>query len=533
MALQLRLLGPLHLSRDGHPLKLPPSRKLRAILAYLVLAPRATSRHRLCELFLETSSHPRAELRWYLSKLRTVVGAASIRHEEDFVRLELRESDVDARDVQRAMRAGIDGLSPQRARELEALFSGEFLEGLEIDHCAEFTGWVLAQRRRFRAARVALLEKLSRCVPDEEACGHIEKWLEIAPFDIRAHERMFGALGRGGCFREIDEHLATATKSFCAEALDCAALRKAWSASLARRSAAASREPGSDAGERAYDCYLQGRQHLGRMMHHGLEQSRHMFHRAIELDVGYGPAWAGLATAYACTHEWFDAGKVSLARADHASRRALEAAPRLAESHVARGFVCSQSQDYDEAVREFEEAIRLNPYLFDSYYYFARAAFARGDTQRAADMFRAAAEVRVEDFQSSILLAMSMNALGKECAARDALRIGIRRAELTLALNPSDGRALSLGAGALMEDGQIERAMAWSARALELYPHDTSALTNVACMYVKADERVQAMDLLDRVFAQGVGKRDWVANDPDYGALRGEPRFQRMIARLK
>jgi DNA-binding SARP family transcriptional activator/Tfp pilus assembly protein PilF len=533
MALQLRLLGPLDLSRDGHPLDLPASRKLRAILAYLALAPRATSRHRLCELFLVTASNPRAELRWYLSKLRAVVGAACLRLAEDSVRLELVEGDIDARRVQRAMRTGVDTLSAQRARELEASFRGEFLEGLEIDHCPEFMGWVLAQRRRFRATRLALLERLSRCVPDDEAVGHIEKWLEIAPFDIRAHEHLFGALARCERFRDLDEHLATATKSFRAESLDCAALRNAWSATHVRPPVLTKRGPATAASEQAYDLYLLGRQHLARMMHHGLEESRRLFNRAIELDAGYGPAWAGLATAHACTYEWFDTGKASLARADQASRRALEAAPQLAESHVARAFVCSQSEDYDEAVGEFEEAIRLNPYLFDSYYYFARAAFARGDTKRAADMFRAAAEVRVEDFQSSILLAMPMNALGKEDAARDALRTGIRRAELMLALNPSDGRALSLGSGALMEDGQADRALAWAARALELYPRDTSALINVACMYVKAGERVRAMDLLDRVFAQGFGKRDWVANDPDYSVLRGEPRFQRMFAHLK
>ena len=126
-----------------------------------------------------------------------------------------------------------------------------------------------------------------------------------------------------------------------------------------------------------------------------------------------------------------------------------------------------------------------------------------------------------------------MSALGKEDAARDSVRTGIRRAELMLALNPCDGRALSLGAGALMDDGQAERALEWSSRVLDLYPNDTSALINVACVYVKADERVRAMDLLDRVFTLGFGKRDWVANDPDYHPLRGEPRFQRMLARLK
>ena len=35
----LRLLGPLALSRDGVPLALPQSRKVRALIAYLALAP--------------------------------------------------------------------------------------------------------------------------------------------------------------------------------------------------------------------------------------------------------------------------------------------------------------------------------------------------------------------------------------------------------------------------------------------------------------------------------------------------------------
>jgi DNA-binding SARP family transcriptional activator len=487
MALQLRLLGPLVLSRDGLPLALPASRKVRAILAYLALAPRATSRRRLCALFFETASDPRAELRWYLSKLRGVVGPDCLGNDEEVVRLDLSDDDVDACIVQRALRSKPDSLEPARARELYELFRGEFLEGLEIDHCPEFMGWVLAQRRRFRAWRLDLLERLVRSSPDDPAFGYIEKWLEIAPFDIRAHEHMFAALARRERFRERDEHLEVATNLFRAEGLDCASLRNAWCASLVHRPATTGRKPADHAGEQAYDFYLQGRLHLTRMMGQGLA----------------------------------------------ASRRALEAAPRLAEAHAARAFVRSQSKEYDDAVREFKEAIELNPYLFDAYYFLARAAFARGDMQRAADMFRASADARPEDFQSCILLAMPLNALGKEDVARDALRLGIRRAELTLALNPGDGRALSLGAGALLEDDQPQRALEWAKRALELYPHDSSAVLNVALVYAKADERTRAMDLLDQVFARGIGKRDWVAHDPDYDNLRREPRFQRMVAQLK
>ena len=41
LGLQVRLLGPLTISRDGVALALPASRKVRALLAYLALAPHA------------------------------------------------------------------------------------------------------------------------------------------------------------------------------------------------------------------------------------------------------------------------------------------------------------------------------------------------------------------------------------------------------------------------------------------------------------------------------------------------------------
>ena len=149
MSLQLRMLGTLSVSQEGRALQLAASRKVRALLAYLAVAQRAMPRHRLCNLLWDSASDPRGELRWALSKLRGVVGAARISSSEDSIRLELADSSVDALEIQRAAQAGIGTLTPERARDLLALFNGDFLEGLELDGCPELTGWLLAQRRRF------------------------------------------------------------------------------------------------------------------------------------------------------------------------------------------------------------------------------------------------------------------------------------------------------------------------------------------------------------------------------------------------
>ncbi|HUL72618.1 MAG TPA: winged helix-turn-helix domain-containing protein [Vicinamibacterales bacterium] len=286
-------------------------------------------------------------------------------------------------------------------------------------------------------------------------------------------------------------------------------------------------------GTAAYELYLRGRQHLPRIRYDDLTSAADLFRRAIELDPGYGPAHAGLATAHSTLYEWFGANEADLAGAERASQRALELAPDLAEAHVARGCALSLMKRYEDASREFDEAIRLNPNLFDGYYYYARTRFARGDVAGSASLFRRAADVRHEDFQSPFLLAQALKMMGQDDDASTWRREGIRRAEHVLALNPLDGRAMSLGALYLLEEGQAERAVAWSERALELYPDDMSALGNGACLQAKLGHADRAIALLERVSALGWGQRDWLERDPDYENLRGDPRFRKLLTTFK
>jgi len=283
----------------------------------------------------------------------------------------------------------------------------------------------------------------------------------------------------------------------------------------------------------AYEYYLRARQHLPHMTRPELEKSAENFQRAIDVDANYGPAFAGLAMVHATLYEWFGARDADLASAEQASARALNLAPLLAEAHVARGCALALSHQYEGAASAFEAALRLNPNLFDAYYYFGRTMFAAGDIARAADLFRSAGAVRQEDFQSPILYGQALRMLGRPTDATAANREGIRRAEHVLALNPRDGRALSLGSGALHEDGQTARAYEWCERALELFPEDPGTLVNAACLHAKGRHKEQALALLERVFARGWGKRDWIEHDPDYETLRDDPRFQRLIANLK
>jgi len=226
-------------------------------------------------------------------------------------------------------------------------------------------------------------------------------------------------------------------------------------------------------------------------------------------------------------------GPASLILSDRASQIALELAPDLADAHFSRGFALSLHRRYDEAQVHFELAARINPHLFDAYYYYGRAAFAQGEIEHSVELFRKAAEVRQEDFQAPTFQAQSLRMLGREDEARAATRESIARAERIVALNPLDGRALAVGALALFSEGDVDRALEWSQRAVDLYPDDLSALLNNACLKLRCGFYEEALDILERFFGRGWGKRDWVEHDPDYDCVREHPRFKAMFAKLK
>jgi DNA-binding SARP family transcriptional activator/TolB-like protein/Flp pilus assembly protein TadD len=243
-AIHVRMLGPMSISRAGAALKLPASRKVRAVIAYLTLAPQAVARSHLCELLWDVPDDPRGELRWCLSKIRRLLdepGRPRVETSGDTVRLDLTDCVVDVVEIGRAMQAGIETLAEDRLKALSALFAGEFLDGLEIDRSPPFDGWLNAQRRRFRAGHAAVLEDLvTRGSGDTDAIfGYLEKWLELAPFDQRAHESLLGALARCGRIREGEEHLAATGRRFEAEGFDWSALRDAWRDAKRRHGSAA------------------------------------------------------------------------------------------------------------------------------------------------------------------------------------------------------------------------------------------------------------------------------------------------------
>jgi len=229
----MRLLGACGVSRSGLSVPLPRSRKVRALLAFLTLEQAPVSRSRLCDLLWDIPNDPRGELRWCLSKLRTVLDEPSrsrVVGSNDSVALDLSNCQVDALEIERAAKVGFARASGELLSQLHEQSSGELLEGLQLDGSAEFLAWLTAQRQRFRIMRAALLSELAARAPNdsEEIFGYLQTWLQLAPFDLSAHAVLLDALSKRARIREADEHVAATIRSFEREGLDWSAVREAW-----------------------------------------------------------------------------------------------------------------------------------------------------------------------------------------------------------------------------------------------------------------------------------------------------------------
>jgi TolB-like protein len=232
--LRLRMLGPLTIERNGVQLELPASRKTCGLLAYLALTQRPTRRSRLCELLWdEAANDPRGELRWCLSKLRTLLGDSGgniVVTSHDAVALRFDNLLVDALEVASAMGRGIETLEIYQLQKLCELYTGELLEGLVIERCPEFNLWLTGQQSRYSAFRAALLQRLVEKLPADssERLAAVEKWVEVAPLDHKAQLELLCRLAERGRIDACKRQLTAAARLYQAETLDFEPILKGW-----------------------------------------------------------------------------------------------------------------------------------------------------------------------------------------------------------------------------------------------------------------------------------------------------------------
>jgi serine/threonine protein kinase/Flp pilus assembly protein TadD len=282
----------------------------------------------------------------------------------------------------------------------------------------------------------------------------------------------------------------------------------------------------------AYEFYLRGRKFFHQ------QQNKHqeaiaLFTKATEIDPNYALAYCGLADCYSLIYLYWDSDEVNLQRAENAGRKAVEINPELAEAHASLGFAVSLKKDFNEAVKEFEKSINLNPQSFEAYYYYGRMCFARGDFEKTASLFEKAIKVRPEDYQTPALLTSIYRSLGDNTKLHEAQVMTKDKAKRHLDLNPDDVRAYYLGAGALLQLGEIEKGEEWIQKAIALDPDNASTLYNSACFYSQINNVDKSIECLQRAIECGYAHKEWLENDSDLDPIRNDPRFAEIISKMK
>ena len=282
----------------------------------------------------------------------------------------------------------------------------------------------------------------------------------------------------------------------------------------------------------AYEFYLRGRQFLNRFRRVDMEHARTMFHQAIQRDPEYAAAWAGYADTYSLDIMYADPDPGFPDKAWQASKKALELDPDSAEAHSSAGLAHLVRQEFDDAERELHLAMKLNPALFEPYYYLARTRFHQGDMDTAAEWFAKAAVVNPDDYQSRLLRVQILRGEGRIEEAKAEAREAIEVVERNLEWHPDDLRALHLGAGSLILLGHVERADRWLRRALEIDPHDSILLYNVACNLANLGKPEESLDHLERAVEHGTLSAAWMRNDKDLESLHGHPRYEALLEKV-
>lgn len=213
--LHIRLLGDLELRRGGALLPLPPSRRTRALLGYLVSTASPQSRSSLCDLLWDGSDDPRASLRWSLTKLRAVVDdqqAQRLTADRERVGFDPLQCEVDSARVHELLAGGVEAASLAKLEEAARLLQGEFLDGLDLPACYRFHHWCMAERERHGTLRRNVLGALVTRLANapERALPHGHAMVASDPLAESAHAALVCLLAAAGRYPDAERHYAWA-----------------------------------------------------------------------------------------------------------------------------------------------------------------------------------------------------------------------------------------------------------------------------------------------------------------------------------
>jgi len=306
----------------------------------------------------------------------------------------------------------------------------------------------------------------------------------------------------------------------------------------------------------AYNLALQGRYFIDRGGREDLERSIDYFRQSRERDPGYAPAWAGLSQAYAWqADQAFVPVAEGYPRARAAAEKALALDPRLADAHLAMGWIHS-NYDWDWAAADasFRRALELEPGNAQALRRFGAHAGILGRWDEAIDTLNRAIERDPLGPNNYHQLGIVLEGVSRDTEAESAFRKAIQ-------LDPSGaGRHVSIGLilllqgkteGALREMQQEEEEI-WRLSGLPLVYHALGRRTEsdaalavlkdkhagemayqIAEVHAFRGETDLAFEWLERAYEQRDGGAAQIKSDRLFHPLIDDSRYKAFLKKMK
>jgi serine/threonine-protein kinase len=310
----------------------------------------------------------------------------------------------------------------------------------------------------------------------------------------------------------------------------------------------------------AHQLYLRGRYFFARRDSASLRKARDYFERAIQIDSSYALAWSGLSDAYSHTgvFGYVPYGDV-YGKAKAAALRALALDSTRAEAHTSLAFiVLFYEWDWRTAGREFDRALALDPrypdtHLFRGWYFVAtnRMDDAVRELQSAVnlDPFSVVNNARLASVlfyahryneaagQSRRLIELdSTNVVGRVELGRVDVQLGHCVEALTafqrgpeLPAPPFRG----LLGWAYARCGQRVQALAQLSHLdTERKQGQVVSHYDFAMIYAGLGDTDRAFAELDGAYAERTWAMLLLRADPTFDGLHADPRFERLLKRV-
>jgi adenylate cyclase len=287
----------------------------------------------------------------------------------------------------------------------------------------------------------------------------------------------------------------------------------------------------------AYALWLKGREHFNHQTKIDFERALTLFGEAVKLDPLFARAHAHMANALAAMYRLYSRNTEWLDRAEQAAAKVLELEGESARYAWVMSRITLLRGDAEAALNYARRSIEIDPDYALGFDAFGLACKKLGDHEGRIWACREYVRLREDEPSPYWSLLIALGELGDEEKHREELRSTAERAlpifERQTRLNPDDYNVSVQYANVLQMAGRVEEALQHADTLSRLETLDASSCYNLACMYLRANDRARGLAMFRRTVEKGYVEIELFRHDPDLDPLRGTPEFETLLKELE